>query len=98
MVIAYIHRQSFNVLFHPVLTLGTCNRDASIDQNKLMYGKQPCTCALRHASIQVQHVLAQGCSTFGKLMQSDTCFNSSLQARHTVQNIIGGNVARQGLD
>ncbi|KAA6428921.1 MAG: hypothetical protein FRX49_01031 [Trebouxia sp. A1-2] len=27
-----------------------------------------------------------------------TCFNGSLQARHTVQNVIGGNVARQGLD
>ncbi len=31
-------------------------------------------------------------------MQTDTCFNSSLQARHTVQNVIGGDVARQGLD
>ena len=39
--------------------------------------------------------LAKGCST---LMQTGTCFNGSLQARHTVQNVIGGNVARQGLD
>ncbi len=35
---------------------------------------------------------------FNKLMQTDTCSNGSLQARHTVQNVIGGNVARQGLD